>query len=92
MSEYDQKSNSAAAPITSWLRQQDQTLEDAARDSKAGRALIEAGHWARIETAIVRTYDDMSKEQEVLRDAASKRHVGRVIDSLSGMMTRMNID
>jgi len=80
------------APITSWLRQQEQSLEDAAHDSKAGRALIDAGHWTRIETAIVRTYDDMAKEQDLLRDAASKRHVGRVLDSMNGMMTRMNIE
>ena len=80
-----------AAPITSWLRQQEQSLEDAAHDSKAGKALIDAGHWARIETAIVRTYDDMAREQELLRNDAANRHVGRVLDSLSGMMTRMNI-
>ena len=85
------KDNSAAAPITSWLRQQDQTLEDAAHDSKAGKALIEAGHWARIETAIVRTYDDMREEQGQVRNDAASRHVGRVLDSLSSMMTKMNI-
>ena len=33
----------------------------------------------------------MAKERDALRDSASKRHVGRVLDSLSDMMTRMNI-
>jgi len=78
-------------PFTTWLKDQSTELDDIVRSSDAGKYLVDEGHWSRITNSIVKTYNDMVKETNNIRDDAAKRHTERVLNSLSDMMDKMDI-
>ena len=55
------------------------------------RHLQESGHWARIEVAMVVSYEALDRHADDLRDDAARRLVKRVTSQMQGMIEQMGI-
>ena len=56
------------------------------------RKLVDDGHWARIESAMVVSYEQMERQTSDLRDDAQRRLAERVMKHVHGMIGQMGIE
>lgn len=84
-------------PTVSWLNQYKKTphaclsLDEFARASPAGKKLIDMGAWAKIEGAIVATYDDLQANVEDRAKSRTKEYLEEYTATLSAVLESMQL-
>ncbi len=85
---------SKKGPFTRWRHKVEKgqrcTLEEIVHEQPPG-SLVDEGHWARIEGAVVARWDELSELKERLRAKRSREHVGEVLGQMHVMMERMGL-
>ena len=66
-----------------------QPLEESARESCPD--LVDDGHWARIQSSIVRVYGELEQEKAEIRDLPVQNHVDSLLGEIHQLMGQMEI-